>query len=372
MLTPMDDYPIHQTSAPLAQKVSSDPNHYDRYFFNGYTEDYYFGVAMAHYPNRGIIDAAVSVVHGGTQRSIFASGRIPADPSETRVGPIGIEIVEPLRVSRITVDSPDEDVSIDITFTARTAVLEEPRQVLMTSNRISLDNTRMTQWGRWSGSIHFGEINIDLEADVPFGVKDRSWGTRPVGDQPTVAPGSGGRQFFFLWAPINFDDRCTHFMTFDGPVGERHVAGAAELSIIGADEPTWGNGDAVERTRGDLHVDWEPGLRRARDAQIVLHHFTGKSEAIDLEPLFTFRMRGIGYGHPVHKHGTWLGDDVVRTEIHSTDELDSVDPTCIHVQQIVRATDASGSVGIGALELYAIGPHAPTGLTGTLDGYGPN
>ena len=372
MLTPMDDYPIHQTSAPLAQKVSSDPNHYDRYFFNGYTEDYYFGVAMAHYPNRGIIDAAVSIVHEGTQRSIFASGRIPADPSVTRVGPVAIEIVEPLRVSRITIDSPEADVSIDMTFTARTAALEEPRQVLMTSNRISLDNTRMTQWGQWSGSIRFGDVGIDLDADRPFGVKDRSWGTRPVGDQATVAPPSGQRQFFFLWAPLNFDDRCTHFMTFDGPSGERHAEGAAILPIIGNDEPTWGDNATVVRTRGDFHVDWKPGLRRAQRADITLHHFGGESERIELEPLFTFRMRGIGYGHPVHKHGTWLGDDIVRTEQHATEELDSLDPTCLHVQQIVRATDDSGNVGIGALELYAVGPHAPTGLTGTIDGYSPS
>ena len=369
MLTPMDDYPIHQTSAPLAQKVSSDPNHYDRYFFNGYTEDYFFGVAMAHYPNRGIIDAAVSVVHGGTQRSIFASGRIPANPAETRVGPVAIDIVEPLRVSRITVDSPENDVSIDMTFTARTPALEEPRQVLMASNRVSLDNTRMTQWGRWSGSIRFGNVAIDLSEAQPYGVKDRSWGTRPVGDQATVAPPTSARQFFFLWAPLNFDHRCTHFMTFDGPVGERHAEGAATLPIISSADPTWGEDIAVERTRGDFHVDWEPGLRRARAAQVSFNHFSGVSETIELEPLFTFRMRGIGYGHPVHKHGSWHGDDVVRVEQHTTDDLDSLDPTCIHVQQVVRAIDAEGNVGIGALELFAVGPHAPTGLTGTLDGY---
>ena len=39
MLTPFDDFPIHQTPAPIAQPVSADPNHYDRYFFNGYTTD---------------------------------------------------------------------------------------------------------------------------------------------------------------------------------------------------------------------------------------------------------------------------------------------------------------------------------------------
>ena len=35
MLTPLDDYPVHQTSRPLAMPASGDPNHYDRFFFNG-------------------------------------------------------------------------------------------------------------------------------------------------------------------------------------------------------------------------------------------------------------------------------------------------------------------------------------------------
>ena len=79
MLTPFDDYPIHQTPAPMAQPVSADPNHYDRYWFNGYDRDgaFFLGGAMGHYPNRGVIDAAFSVVHEGVEHSVFASGAMP-------------------------------------------------------------------------------------------------------------------------------------------------------------------------------------------------------------------------------------------------------------------------------------------------------
>ena len=40
MLTPFDDFPIHQTPEPIAQTVSADPNHYDRYFFDGFDQVY--------------------------------------------------------------------------------------------------------------------------------------------------------------------------------------------------------------------------------------------------------------------------------------------------------------------------------------------
>ena len=49
MLTSFDDYPIHAGSAPVNETGSSDPNHYDRYFFNGYRSDasLYFAVALS-------------------------------------------------------------------------------------------------------------------------------------------------------------------------------------------------------------------------------------------------------------------------------------------------------------------------------------
>lgn len=56
MLTPFDDYPVHQTPLPLAHVGDGHPDHYDRFWFNGYNEDLFFAVALGLYPNRGIID----------------------------------------------------------------------------------------------------------------------------------------------------------------------------------------------------------------------------------------------------------------------------------------------------------------------------
>ena len=157
VLTPFDDYPIHQTSLPVAHPAIGDPNHYDRFWFNGYTEDFYFAAGMAVYPNRGIIDAAFAVVHDGVQRSVFASGRIPIDRGETRIGPLTIEVVEPLRVTRVVADAADLGIDADVTFTdahrsrSRSRARRSPR-----ARRRCMDSTRMTQWGHWSGRITTG------------------------------------------------------------------------------------------------------------------------------------------------------------------------------------------------------------------------
>ena len=238
MLTPFDDYPIHQTPLPVAHPASGDPNHYDRFWFNGYTEDFYFAAGMAVYPNRGIIDGAFAVVHDGVQRSVFASGRIPQDRSQTRIGPLTIDVVEPLRVTRVRADAADLGIDADVTFTARTVALEEPRQTITAGTKSVMDSTRLTQWGTWSGRIVAGGAEIPI--DRVYGTKDRSWGVRPVGEPTPSAPETTLPQIFFLWAPINWSDCCTHFLCFERANGDRFVGSQAVLQIVGEQDPTWG------------------------------------------------------------------------------------------------------------------------------------
>jgi hypothetical protein len=89
MLTRFDDYPIHQTPEPLAFPASSERNVYGRYWFNGFSKEgeFYFGIAFAVYPNRDVMDCALSIVRAdGTQDCFRASRRCPADRSDLRVG----------------------------------------------------------------------------------------------------------------------------------------------------------------------------------------------------------------------------------------------------------------------------------------------
>ena len=372
MLTPFDDYPIHQTALPVAHPATGDPNHYDRFWFNGYTEDFYFACGMAVYPNRGIIDAAFAVVHDGVQRSVFASGRIPEDRSETRVGPLTIDIVEPLRRTRVRVDAADLGIAADLTFTARTVALEEPRQTITAGTRLLMDSTRLTQWGRWSGRLSAGGSEIPIN-DV-FGTKDRSWGMRPIGEPAPAAPEMTLPQIFFLWAPINWDDCCTHFLCFERGNGDRFVGSQAVLQLVGDDDPTWGvdaTAKNIEHLAGTVaNVRWAPGLRRSQGASLKLLRHNGAEELIELEPLLTFRMRGIGYTHPEWGHGRWKGEHAVGSEEHKVEELDNLEPWNIHIQQVMRARWGD-RVGLGVLEQLAFGEHVPSGLTGFLDGYQP-
>jgi len=63
MLTKADDYPVHQLPEPIATS-GTDRNFYDRYFFNGYTQDgrVFFAVALGVYPHLNVMDASFSVI----------------------------------------------------------------------------------------------------------------------------------------------------------------------------------------------------------------------------------------------------------------------------------------------------------------------
>ena len=61
-----DDFPIHQTSEPIAY-AGTDRNFYDRYFFNGYGEqgEAFFALAFGVYPHLNIADASFCIVEDG-------------------------------------------------------------------------------------------------------------------------------------------------------------------------------------------------------------------------------------------------------------------------------------------------------------------
>ena len=369
MLSPFDDYPVHQTALPVAHPATGDPNQYDRYFFCGYDRDgeLYFGAAMGHYPNRKVIDASLSVVHDGVQRSVFASGRIPLDRGRTRVGPIEVEVVEPLRTLRVTVDAAHLGITADVTFEARTAASEEPRVTMRDGTVLVMDSTRLTQWGSWSGAIDVEGTRLDLRPDRTLGTRDRSWGVRSVGEPVPGAPSGRPPQIFWLWAPLNFENECTHLARFESGDGTPWYHSAHVVPVLADGEATYGTEETIEELEGvDYTIDWEPGTRRAQAASLTLHHRSGTSELITFERLATFQMKGIGYFHPEWGHGRWHGEADEGAESWKLDEIDPLDPSSNHIQQLFRVTKGD-EAGVGILEQIAIGPHEPTGLTGILD-----
>ncbi|NLT30939.1 MAG: hypothetical protein GXX86_10880 [Propionibacterium sp.] len=372
MITPFDDFPIHQTPSPVTQPGTSDPNFYDRFYFGGHDAagTVVFAAAMGLYPNRNVMDAAFSVVVDGVQHCVFASGPLPRD-RHTGIGPISVEYNEPLRVLQLLVDDPESGLRAELTFRARTAAVAEPRQTTHREGVLIMDYTRMSQWGTWSGRISVGDTTLEVSADRVVGVRDRSWGVRPLGDRtPTNLP-ARTPQVFWLWAPLHFDDVCTHLAAFELANGFRWLEQAVLVPLLDdpAASPTWGaDAPAPQLVRNVVHdLTWRPGTREIARAAICFDTADGP-QRMELTPVATFLQKGIGYGHPHWLHGRAHGELTVGRETYVLADVDREQYENVHVQTVCRVTWGDRE-GVGILEQLVLGDHEPSGLTGMYDGW---
>lgn len=373
MLNLLDDFPIHQTPEPVAHPATSDRNFYDRTWFNGYSVegDWYFGIGMAIYPHRGILDCAFSAVEkGGRQHCFFASCRAPLERTEMRVGPFSIEILEPMRKTRVVLKDNETGISCDLVFSTRTSPVQEKRQTQWEGARRIMDSTRFDQFGRWSGHIHHPDGNIIVDETQCRGTKDRSWGVRGVGEPESGgAPPLSTPSAFFLWAPLFWDDHATHAIFLDTTDGEDPLDEGMIIPTYASEDEIPGTADPdVKRMAKAAHrLKYVPGTRMIETAQIDLIDRQDNVRTITFEPILTFFMRGLGYLHPVWKQGSWHGELEIGSESFDPQSLDLQEVHNLHVQQVVRVSDGSRE-GIGALEHVCLGSYARYGFTGISDG----
>lgn len=376
MLTRADDYPIHQTSEPIAYS-GTDRNFYDRYFFNGYdlpavqsgsaasdAGAVYFGAALGVYPHLNIIDASFSVIAGGVQRSLHASRCLNMERMDTRVGPIRVEIVEPLRRLRVVVEDNAHGLRADLSFTGRTPALEEPRFIYRMGPRTVLDYTRLTQNGAWEGWIEVDGHRTDLHADRWLGTRDRSWGVRPIGAQdPQAAAPPALPQFYWIWSPLNFDDAIVLYHVNEDAAGRPWAEHGLYHPLAAP---------PVEMREAKSVLNFKSGTRHAASADLTLTPRSGAPYRIRLMPVLHFYMAGLGYMNPAWGHGMNKGDTAIGVEEWKLAEVNDAAPLHLHIQALCRAEltapDGRVSRGAGILEQLILGPHAPSGFKGLIDG----
>ena len=364
MLTKADDFPIHQLPEPIAT-AGTDRNFYDRYFFNGYSPDgeVFFAAALGVYPHLNVMDAAFSFIRDGVQHNLRASRLLAMERMDTRVGPIAIEVVEPLKTLRLTVGENAHGITANLTFHARAAAVEEPRFTHRIGPRTVMDYTRLTQNGHYDGYIALNGKRVAVELKHVLGTRDRSWGVRPIGmsDSQPVAP-PRLPQFYWLWAPLNFEDR---FMLYHKNA-DADGAPWNTASVIGP----LGDAKPAHMASCASTIRYKQGTRHAQSAVIDVVDAQGGAWQVELEPRFQFYMSGIGYLHPEWGHGMYRGENALGYDTYRMAEVNENDPRFQHVQAFVTARLKGDGVtrdGAGVLEQLVIGEYAPHRLKGIFD-----
>ena len=362
MISKGDDFPIHQLPTPVAE-VGTERNFYDRYFFNGYSEDgsIFFGAAFCVYPNLNIKDASFILVLDAVQHNFRYSDLLNQERMEIEVGCFKIEIIEPLKKLKITVDDKDKEIQVDILFTGRFEPMEEPRMTIKNGPRTYMDSTRMTQHGQWHGEIKYKDTSINLSNENYLGTRDRSWGIRPVGAQDTqIVPPLKLPQFYWLWAPANFLDQSSHLYFVDDGDGY-----ATNIHCV-----QQGNDQTTKLYDLQKEIEYKKGSRRITKAKFSASKKDGTEVTWTLTPKYHIFMCGLGYMHPDWGHGQFHGENQSLHDFYDLN-IDPHDPPFLHIQAICdfeMKENESTKNGIGALEQLLIGPHLPSGFDGLLDG----
>ncbi|HTQ12552.1 MAG TPA: hypothetical protein VMH86_01655 [Rhizomicrobium sp.] len=363
MLSKGDDFPIHQLPEPVAT-AGTDRNFYDRYFFNGYSAggDTFFAAALGVYPHLNVMDAAFSVIHEGVQRNLHASRLLGMERMDTEVGPIAIEVIEPLKTLRLKVAANDHGIEAEVIFRHRAPPVEEPRFTYRVGPRTLMDYTRLTQNGTYRGFVSVKGRRIDATGFA--GTRDRSWGVRPVGaSDPQMAAPPRMPQFYWLWAPLNFEDRFTLYHD-NAEASGRSWNTAAVMGEAG-DKP------ATHMAACRSKLAFKSGTRHARAATIGMTDPEGGEWTVELTPRYNFYMSGIGYMNPEWGHGHYKGENALGYDEYETASVNENDPRFLHVQAVSHARltgpNRMTREGTGVLEQLILGPHAPSGFRDVFD-----
>jgi hypothetical protein len=362
-LSPADDLLVHQTPETIDYVFTSDRNFYDRHYFNLHasSDELFLVVGMGQYPNLGVTDAFASISHGHTLRVVRASRELGSDRLDASVGPFRIEVLEGLKKLRLVLDENEWGVSFDLVFDGCVPAIQEPRQTQRQFSRITMDTSRFAQVGAYSGSLQVGGRHYEVTPERWKGVRDRSWGIRPVGEP--VAPGIAvkvqrSHGFFHHWIPAQFDDFLLKIFFEEDAEGTRLIEEAAKIPRFGLDAPVEPMGSPRYRLR------FRSGTRELDQAVITLAPASGGELTLTSTPLRTVYLKaGSGYlpidgwghgfyqGERVVEGLSWdLSDPAVRRELAMLNET------------LCRFELSTGEIGYGMHENLIIGVHEPSGF----------
>jgi hypothetical protein len=365
VLSSWDDYPVHQVAETIRHAGTSDRNFYDRYYFNCHpsSDELFLITGLGQYPNLGVTDAFVSVSVGDQHHVVRASRELGSNRFDTSVGPLRVEILEGLMRLRVICEPNEWGLAFDMTFTGAVPAIEEPKTFRRQHGRVTSDVTRYAQVGNWEGSLEVAGKTYAVTPDRWKGVRDRSWGVRPVGE--AEAPGirakdfaQGTQGFFHQWLPMQFDDFVIKVQFDEDFDGTRLVEESVKVWNVGSDRPDEHMG------RPEIDITYIPGTREIERAVLTLTKPDDEVRTVTSTPLRTLYLKaGTGYQpHDGWGHGYYQGPlkvegmtfDIATPEARA--EFSGLNET------LARYELDTGEVGYGLHENMVMGVYRPHGF----------
>ena len=284
MLTPQDDLLGHQTPQSFAVAGGGNPLFTERYWYTAHPIDgtpIIIDMGLGYYPNRGVMDVFAGITVGRRQINWRGSRRLAGAPLRSRVGPFGVQVIEPAQRHRITLNDNDSGFSCDLTFEARFPVAREKQSVRERKGVVEEDLARTAQFGRYSGWFVVDGQRHEVKPDAWWGQRDHSWGIRSeMRTDEARPPVQTHTNFFWTWSMFQFEDfgvtlfakervsdkpyylsGCEFRRAADGSFRERELTKLSH-DIRWLDDPL---GQTIESA--DLHLEFASGAPRKLHVQ---------------------------------------------------------------------------------------------------------
>jgi hypothetical protein len=211
-----DDFLVHQAANPIDVPVTSDRHFQDGYWFGFYSESAYAFMGLRVHPNNNVMFGYAGVVSGGEQRGVRLSRALRPDTGDFSVGPLSVEVIEPLEVQRVVLRPNESGVEWDVTMTALGLWTEDRAQQYRHGVLLN-DVLRYTGVCAPVGSITIDGERLDVEG---WGAaRDHSWGVRSTMGPRTALGGvldeARDPRAIRLWVPFRCGEQVGFFHTHE-------------------------------------------------------------------------------------------------------------------------------------------------------------
>lgn len=369
-LEPIDELPFHQHPAPFNLPATTDAKFNDGYWFAFYTPGWYFVTGLRLHPNVNAMDGFAALTHDDRQHCVRASRALRPGYGDLVVGPLRLEIVEPLQRLRLVLDENPIGLCFDVVFESQAPPFVEERYQHFKYGAVINDLLRYTQVCRVRGTVAFGDDELDV--DGWHGMRDHSWGVRSsMGPSVRVGGVERGdteadRRAFRLWVPFEVDDHCGFFNTHENRAGE-------PLDFEGRLDYKDGRSVKLRSVRHAL--EYEHGTRRPVGGWFELLGEDGLTRRYDMRKAGSpADVQGLGYyggWHDGGSAGLYRGATHVEHDVYETRAgLGLTGPPHVPPERRLGPTEypslltgPGGAEGMAHFEHHVFGPYDPYGLS---------
>jgi hypothetical protein len=324
-ITDWDEYFIHQAYDTIDVGVDVDRLYIACHDVGG---DLHLAVGLGVYTKPNVMDGYVLLRHKTVQHNMRLSRRLQGDRADTRIGPLVVTVIEPLKRWGVHLDDNDCGLACSVEFEGRTAPY--------LSKNSMIPFVHYNQPGQCTGTVAFDNAEIVLNGSM--GARDRSWRIN-LGPQ-----GSGGRPWLgHFWMMAQFS-RCS--LSLQGMPLWEGIPPEFSAAML------YDDGRVIPVNEVRHRIEFLPRIRAVSRVELLLKCADGKDRHVVATPKSPALYIGTGAGY--EQQGQDRG--LLNIEGEQWDVSQSADVGSLHfgttgMSEFIADFQLEGEPGTGILEL---------------------